>query len=225
MKVLSSFLVRQSVFTTILIASSSLQAEDSAAYEPELFEKTELVYEDSFDGELDLDHWEIRQGSTWKIEDGILVGSESPKEFQEKKIAANDKAHAGFKPVIWLKQVPAEFVCTMRVRYDGEDYIRNFPLIDLGHHFHTLTFSEDKSTLKIQKDVEVIDVEEPLFSLNEWHDVAIELKKGKLLFTVDGKKHLFESENIDMGDQRQIDFKGIDFGKCMIDDVKIWRGE
>ncbi len=213
------------LFSFTLLSVQPLRADEPAAYEPELFESTELVYEDTFDGELDLEHWEIRQGSTWKIIEGVLVGSESPKEFQEKAIARNDKAHAGFKPVIWLKQVPAEFVCTMRVRYDGEDYIRNFPLIDLGHHFHTLTFSQNETILRIKKDVEILPADAPLFSLNEWHDVAIELKRGKLLFSIDGEKYLFESDNIDMGDQTQIDFKGIDFGKCRIDDVRVWRGK
>lgn len=67
-------------------------------------------------------------------------------------------------------------------------------------------------------------METPLFPLNQWHDVAIELKKGAILLTIDGKKHRFESSNIDMAGQRQIDFKGIDGGTCQIDDVKIWEG-
>ncbi|MGV3755528.1 MAG: hypothetical protein ACO1QS_09115 [Verrucomicrobiota bacterium] len=194
-------------------------------YKSELFKSTKLVYADSFDGTLNTNFWEIRQSSTWKIKDGVLTGSQSAKEFQEKMIAKGDKAHAGFKPVIWLKQVPENFVCTMRVRYDAKAYQKGFPLLDVGHHIHTLAFNEKVTTLAIKKNVETLPVEQPLFSLNEWHDVVIELKKGALLLKIDGKKHLFESKNIDGTGQHQIDFKGVDLGTCQIDHIKLWEGK
>ncbi len=124
-----------------------------------------------------------------------------------------------------MKLVPGNFVCTMRVRYDGAGYTKGFPLLDLGHHVHTLTFSEKVTTLTIKKDVEKLPVTQPLFSLNAWHDVAIELRKGTLILSIDGQKHRFESQNIDMTGQHQIDFKGIDLGACQIDDVKLWEGK
>jgi hypothetical protein len=199
---------------------------EEPAYQPELFKSTKLVYADTFDGDkpLNTDFWEVWQSSTWTIKDGVLTGGPSSKEFQEKMIAKGDKAHAGFKPVIWLKQVPENFVCRMRVRYDGKAYQRGFPLLDLGHHIHTLTFGEKSTTLTIKKDVEKVPLEQPLFSLNEWHDVVIELKKGTLLLKIDGKKHVLESKNIDMAGQAQIDFKGIDGGTCQIDSVQVWAG-
>ncbi len=193
-------------------------------YLPELFKSTKLVYQDGFDAPLNKDFWEVRQNTTWKIEDGVLTGSQSPKEFQEAKKVKGDKGHEGFKPVIWLKQVPDSFVCTMRVRYNAKAYQKGFPLLDLGHHTHTILFDEKKTTLTIKKTVETLPVEAPLFSLNEWHDVAIELKRGTILLKIDGKKHLFQSSNIDMAGQHQIDFKGIDFGTCQIDNVKLWEG-
>jgi hypothetical protein len=195
-------------------------------YKPELFKSVKLVYEDTFDGNgpLNTEFWEVRQSSTWTIKDGVLTGGPSSKEFQEKKIAEGDKAHAGFKPVIWLKQVPENFVCAMRVRYNAETYDARFPILDLGHHIHTILFGEKATTLTIKKDVEKVAVEAPLFALNQWHDVVIELKKGALLLKIDGKKHLFESKNIDMTGQAQIDFKGVDLGSCQIDHIKVWEG-
>jgi hypothetical protein len=140
-------------------------------------------------------------------------------------VAKGDKAHAGFKPVIFLKKVPENFVCTMRLRYDAPAFQKNFPILDLGHHIHTLVFSEKATTLTIKKDVEKVAVEQPLFTLNQWHDVAIELKKGIILLTIDGKKHRFEGANIDMSGHAQIDFKAIDLGTCQIDDVKLYEGK
>jgi len=195
-------------------------------YKPELFASTQLLYEDDFEGgSLNADFWEVRQNTTWVIKDGVLQGSPSSKEFQEKKKASADPSHAGLKPVIWLKQVPENLVFTLRVRYDGKDYQKGFPLIDIGHHIHTLTFGAKTTTLKIKKDTEILTVAQPLFSINEWHDVAIELKKGTLLLSIDGQMHRFESAGIDMAGQAQIDFKAIDFGTCRIDDVKLWEGK
>lgn len=221
-----SLLLTLTFSLSALSVRPALQAETPAEYKPELFESTELVYGDSFDGDsINEDFWEIRQSSTWKIVDGVLTGSESTKEFQAKKIAAGDKAHAGFKPVIWLKQVPENFVCTMRFRYNAEAYHPRFPLLDLGHHIHTLVFGETSSKLVIKKDVETTEVDEPLLPLNQWVDVAIELKKGTLLLTIDGRKHRFESPEIDMTGHAQIDFKGVDFGSCQIDHIKVWEGK
>jgi hypothetical protein len=197
---------------------------EGPGYPSELFKSTKLVYEDTFDGVLKTDFWEIRQGSTWVIKDGVLTGSPSSKEFQEKMIAKGDKAHAGFKPVIWLKQVPENFVCTMRLRYNAEAYHPKFPLLDLGHHVHTLVFGEKVTTLTIKKDVKTLKVEQPVLPLNQWVDVLIELKKGTILLKIDGKKHVFESKNIDMTGQAQIDFKGVDGGSCQIDHIKVWEG-
>ncbi len=207
-----------------LALTSSLQAE-SPAYQPELFQSLNLVYEDTFDGALNTEFWEVRQNTTWAIKDGVLTGSPSSKEFQDKKKASDDPSHAGLKPVIWLKKVPENFVCSMRVRYDATTYQKGFPLFDLGHHIHTLTFSEKATTLTIKKKVENLPVEQPLFALNEWHDVVIEMKKGTLLLKIDGKKHLFESKNIDMTGQAQIDFKAVDGGSCQIDSVRLWEGK
>lgn len=207
---------------SFLSFTSALRAEE---YKPELFQSTKLVYADSFDsGTINPKFWEVRQNTTWAIKDGVLSGSESSAEFQAKKKVSDDPSHAGLKPVMWLKQVPENFVCTMRVRYGAKAYQKGFPLLDIGHHIHTITFSENATTLSIKKNVEVLPVESPLFSLNEWHDVAIELKKGTLILMIDGKKHRFDSANIDGAGQAQIDFKAVDFGTCEIDDVKIWQG-
>lgn len=130
------------------VGFGSVKAED---YQSELFQSTKLVYEDRFDGPLNAAFWEVRQSSTWVIKDGVLTGSQSSKEFQEKMVAKGDKAHAGFKPVIWLHKVPENFVCTMRVRYDGKAYTKGFPLLDIGHHIHTITLVRRRQRLRSRR--------------------------------------------------------------------------
>ena len=217
-------LARLPLFLVALSLAPLLHA-GSPDYQPDLFKSTKLIYSDTFDGPLNTAFWEVRQNTTWAIKDGVLTGSPSSPEFQDKKKASADPSHAGLKPVIWLKQVPENFVCTMRLRYSAKAYQKGFPLLDLGHHTHTITFDEKKTTLTIKKNVETLPADEPLFALNQWHDVAIEMKKGAIVLTIDGKKHTFQSANIDMAGQHQIDFKAVDSGSCEIDDVKLWEGQ
>jgi hypothetical protein len=69
-----------------------------------------------------------------------------------------------------------------------------------------------------------VPAEKPLLPLNQWVDLTVELKKGVLLFVIDGKKMRFEDPLIDMTGQQQIDFKGIDLGGIQIDRVRIYEG-
>lgn len=212
---------------TGLIAAFGLLVSFASAddYRPELFNFLKPVYADDFDGgTLDTEHWQIRQGTTWIVKDGFLTGSPSPKEFQEKMIAANDLAHAGIKPVIWLEKVPENLVVRFRLRFDGKDYQAKFPLLDFGHHINTLLFSREATTLVVKKDQKTMPVREPLLPLNQWIDLTVELKKGVLLLIIDGKKTRFEDPLIDMVGQQQIDFKGIDHGGIQIDRVRVYEG-
>lgn len=212
------------IFAAAFLSAAFLYAAD-ATYQPQLFKSLKLVYADDFNsGTINAEFWEVRQNTTWAVKEGVLHGSESSKEFQEKKKASDDPSHAGLKPVIWLKKVPENFVCAMRVRYDAKEYQKGFPLLDLGHHIHTISFAEKATTLAIKKNVEILPVEKPLFALNTWHDVVIEVKKGAILLQIDGVKHVFESKNIDMTGHAQIDFKAVDFGTCQIDSIKLWEG-
>ncbi|MFN9917426.1 MAG: hypothetical protein ACK53L_32880, partial [Pirellulaceae bacterium] len=117
------------LFTVYLLSASNLAGADP---QPKLFASVTLRYQDDFSAsQLDLNHWQVRQGTTWKVQDGVLVGSPSPKEYQEKKVAEGDKAHAGFKPVIWLEKVPENLLVQFRVRFDAKAYQPKFPLIDM----------------------------------------------------------------------------------------------
>jgi hypothetical protein len=58
----------------------------------------------------------------------------------------------------------------------------------------------------------------------QWNKVTLELKQGVLLFKVNKKRIVCRDPLIDMVDQQQIDFKGIDHGGISIDDVKVFEG-
>lgn len=206
----------------LIFVSCSLLADD---YQPELFQSTKLIYEDDFSsGKIDTNYWQTRQGSTWIIKDGVLVGSPSPKEFQDKTIAAGDKAHAGFKPVMWMEKMPENLVVHFRVKFDARDYHPKFPLIDVGHHVNTLTFAKGSTKLTLKKGKKIIPLKDLALPLHTWVNVTMELKKGAFLVKIGDQKTIIKDPLIDMVDQQQIDFKGVDHGSISIDDVKIYEG-
>lgn len=208
-----------------LAAVSGCSALVADEYRPELFASLKPVYEDDFaGGAIDAGHWQVRQGSTWTVKDGVLTGGPSPKEYQEKKIAEGDAAHAGLKPVIWLEKVPENLVVRLRLRYDAANYHPRFPLVDVGHHVITILFGKEKTTLVLKKDQKTVEAAAPLLALNQWADVAIELKKGSLVLVIDGRRTRFDDPLIDMAGQQQIDFKGVDGGGIQIDDVRVFEG-
>ncbi len=205
-----------------LVLCSPLTAAEPAS---ELFTSLKLVYEDDFAaGTINTERWQVRQGTTWVVQDGVLTGSPSPKEVQEKAIAANDPAHGGFKPVIWLEKVPEKLVAVFRLRYDAADYHPKFPLIDVGHHIHTLIFAKEKTTFILKKNERTEALAKPLLPLNQWVDVVVELKPGVLVLKIDGVASRIEDERITMAGQQQIDFKGVDGGGIRIDRVAIYEG-
>ncbi len=53
--------------------------------------------------------------------------------------------------------------------------------------------------------------------------VVIELNQDTILLKIDGKNHVFESKNIDMSGQAQIDFKAFGGSTCQIDSMWLWE--
>lgn len=211
--------------TLLFLFSVPLFASESD-YQPQLFKSMELVYEDTFDknGAYNKDHWEVRQSTTWIQRNGILHGSESSKEFQKKKLASKDPTHAGFRPVIFLKPVPAEFVMQIKIRYTGEYKRKNqTPLMDLGHHLQSFLFGKDSTKLKLHK-TKTIDLSGTGFQIGEWNEITAEIKKGEMVLLINGHKHVYKDSLIDLKDSLQVDFKGLDFGTIEIDWVKLYKG-
>jgi hypothetical protein len=139
-------------FALLTIAWPAQLRGKGADYHPELFQSLKLVYSDTFDGSLNTEFWEVRQNTAWEIKDGILTGSPSSKEFQDQKKASNDPSHAGLKPVIWLKKVPENFVCSMRMRYDAPSYQKKFFALRFGPSHPHAVLQREGDNLDLQEE-------------------------------------------------------------------------
>lgn len=207
------------MLTSALVASETV-------YKPELFKSMELVYQDDFekDGPFDKEHWEVRQSTTWTQKGGVLHGSQSSKEFQKKKLASSDPTHAGFRPVIFLKPVPKEFVVQLRLRYKGEFKRKNqTPLLDLGHHLQSFLFGKANVMLYLQKEKR-LPLKKTGNKVGNWMTITAEIKQGEMVMIIDDEKHVYKDALIDLKESLQVDFKGLDYGTVEIDWVKLYKG-
>lgn len=229
MQRLIPFILILTVGTVILSVSATMRA-GSGDYKPQLFSDVELLYDESFDvdGPHDVGtQWVIRQETRWTVKDGVLWGEVASEEFQ-KKIQATGDGHDGTRPVIFLKPVPKAMVLLARLRYNetSEKGRNRGSLLDLGHHVNSFIFGEERTKLTLQKEKKIF-IEGNFFPLNQWNDVAIEIKEGAIFIQVNDRRELIRDELITLQTDReiqQIDFKGQDFGSIQIDWLKLYRG-
>ncbi|MCM8542411.1 MAG: hypothetical protein NE328_19225 [Lentisphaeraceae bacterium] len=178
-----------------------------------------LVYSDNFDGEFKKEAWEIRQNTKWEVKDGYLIGTPSPAEYQEMMRKKKD-SHTGQWPIIRLLNIPAQFTCTMRLKYEGKKFEKNRPLLDVGHHINSFLFRADNTRLML-KNKKAIMRQGQFLPLNKWVDVKIILIEGKLTISIDGKTEVYENSEITMDGHSEFTFKGLTNGRILFDHVTL----
>jgi len=194
-------------------------------FQSELFEKGTLVYTDDFDGEFNREWWQPRT-KNWKVKDGLLIGAPDYKNAEEAQKALGRDHHLGLGPVIRLNHLPESFVCHMRFKYEGEDYQAARPKLDIGHHINNLFFREGGYSLKLSGG-ERFEDRQSGFALNEWTDIVIELKEGKLLLELNGHQRLFEHEQVSMNGRKEFTFKALmsPSSRLVFDYVRLWEAD
>ncbi|MEM7603259.1 MAG: hypothetical protein AAF357_17840 [Verrucomicrobiota bacterium] len=207
----------KTILTTALFFATVAFAED--ANHPSLFlEKGEVFVEEEFDGEAPPQTIELRGGSAATMEDGVMV-------VINEVVIDNPIP----RPVIHYKPILEEFICHMRIRLDGADYKPKQPWLDIGgqhrNHFRfeadqVLFSSETKSLAE-----RTIDNSRPgnMLPLNEWLYVTVEIEKGRIALSINGKTQTYEGDNIETGEKLQLGIKAIPEGKLHVDYIRIWK--
>ena len=196
------------------------------AFQSQLFEKGELIYSDTFDGELNTTRW-MKRTDNWVIEDGKLIGAPDYKDKETAMKALKRDHHLGLSPVIRLDKLPKKFVVRMRLKYEGE-----FPRgqrsakVDVGHHINNLNFTDEGFSLKLSGGHRPDPV--AIKSLrNRWFDLTVELEQGRMAITIDGETTVIRHEQVSMKDRSEFTFKTADGPKnrILFDSVEIWKAE
>jgi hypothetical protein len=213
------------VFALICHCTYTADAADPPSFKSHLFEKGTLVYSDDFDGKLDRKRWEPRT-KTWDVKNGMLIGRPDFKNAQEAQKALGRDHHLGLGPVIRLNKLPAKFVCHLRFKFEGEAYKPARPKLDIGHHINSLVFTKEGYSLKLSggKKLGAIKADS---ALNQWVDMIIEFEEEKLSIEINGRRKLFDHDQVSMKSRDEFTFKALESPKSRLvfDYVRLWKAE
>ncbi|MEM1067892.1 MAG: hypothetical protein AAGI63_03275 [Planctomycetota bacterium] len=161
---------------------------------------------------------ELRGGSTSVLSDGIMT-------------VINDiaKDNPAPRPVIHYKSVPDEFICHMRIKLDGKDYKPKNPWLDIGGHHRNHFRFDGEQVLFSSEDKELskrnIDNGRPgnMLPLNKWLHITVEMEKGRIGLSINGKSQIYEDPKIEIGNSRKIGLKAIPGGALHVDYIRVWN--
>ncbi|MFK8113169.1 MAG: hypothetical protein AB8B91_13255 [Rubripirellula sp.] len=184
----------------------------------------EQVYASDFSvaGPLDKSVWQIRQGTRWKVADGVLRGQQSSAEYQAQKAD-----HKGFDPRIKSLQTPRQFIAKFSVRFLEGEETNLLPIIEFGHHNVRLKFSETGVVMLADHEaVQLAETQEVSLNRGVWHHVLAERRGDQFIVQfADGPtlyaKH--KSLAIPIADQSDgLGIAGTRKGFVEIDNVTLW---
>jgi len=203
----------------------SLCANESLLFESHLFKNGSLIYSDEFNGALDRDHW-LPRTKTWKVKEGMLIGSPDYKDAVEAQKALGRDHHLGLSPVIRLDDLPSKFVLHLRLKFEGKNFETGRPKFDIGHHINTLCFNAEGYTLKLH-DGQVFVGKAPGVKLNQWIDVVLEFQPGGCWISVNGEGQLVKNAQVSMQGRSELTFKTFANApnRIMFDSIKLWQAE
>ena len=222
--VLNSFVFFGAVIATTAAAEPEFKSE--------LFKKGKLVYSDTFDGKYSSERWGMPKGKTVKDGELTILALHKTKEEAMKKLGRDH--HLGLEPVGHMKGLPETFVCHMRFKYESDSITPHRPMWQIGHHMITINYLEGGGhKVRLPNKGPVFDEKASAMAINEWVDVEIEYKPGKLRLSINGKSKVYEHEKVSMHNPKdkhgpRFTFKhGIqgDNSRIVFDHVYLWEAE
>lgn len=209
----------------VLLASIPLLATAvEPVLQPLLAVPDKVVMQDDFSttGPFNKQHWGARQGTQWKVENGVLLGRPSTPEFQAKK-----KDHFGYEPRISAPVTPAQFVAQMSVRFVDGSPTAITPFIEFGHHVCRLLLKEDGAELLADgESVKLAMSKELRFQPGKWYHLLAEMKGEEFVIqfqdgpVIYARHASFAKEPASGGNG--VGLAGTKGGTVEIDNVTLW---
>lgn len=207
---------------TLALARSSIAAEGQL--KPLMARPDRVVLQDDFSktGPIKKDDWSPRQGTQWVVEDGVLRGRPSTKEFQAKR-----KDHFGYEPRISAPVTPAQFVARFSVRFAEGGETAIVPFVEFGHHVCRVKFSKDGLAMVAEHEsILVAEAKDFHYEPGKWYEMLAEMKGDEVVVQIAGgptlaaKHECFAKPNPSGGNGLGI--AGPKDGVAEIDNVTIW---
>jgi hypothetical protein len=209
----------------LLIALCVNLSAEEPAFKSELFQYGKLVYSDDFNGELNRERWGTK-GT--KIEDGTLIIEPQFTNREEAMKKLKRDHHLGLEPVGHLNQIPEQFVCHLRYKFEKPKLTPGRPSFQIGHHMISLGILEGGGhRIKLPNDGPSFAEPDSEMALNEWIDLIIEYKKGTIRISVNGDGKTYEHEKVTIENPKaqngqRFTFKGGDDCRILFDSVRLW---
>ena len=175
-----------------LIAACSAFAENPL--HPILCISDKVVLQEDFSkpGAIDKKTWNARQGTQWKIEDGVLRGRPSTPEFQ-----AAATSHKGLEPRIAAPVTPPQFIAKFSVRFSGGAETDVAPFVEFSHHVCRLRLSSTGAELLAGSEAtRVAEAKNFRYEPGKWYQMLAELQGDEFVIQIAGGPTLYAQNAI-----------------------------
>jgi hypothetical protein len=176
----------------------------------------------STSGKLDKSAWQARQGTQWKVVDGVLRGEQSSAEYQAQKAD-----HKGYDPRIKSLKTPRQFIAKFSVRFIGGDETNLLPIFEFGHHNVRLKFSESGVVMLADHEtVQLFETDKVKLESGRWYHVMAERNADEFVVQFEGGPTLYakhKSLAMPVADDKDgLGIAGTRKGVVEIDNVQLW---
>ena len=215
--------MRISFYVLALLCPTALHGAEPL--EPLLTQPTSVVLQKDFSKPetLDKKSWQQRQGTRWKIENGVLRGRESSPEYQAKK-----KDHFGYEPRLSIPVTPPEFAASFKIRFSGGKETSIVPFIEFGHHVCRIRFSRQGAALLAEHEsLKLAEATEFVWKSGKWYEMLAEMKGGHFVLQIKNGPTLYAHHasftHPPTSGGNGLGVAGPRKGTVEIDDLRIWH--
>ncbi len=176
----------------LIIAASLITAGSAFAENPLqpimcVADKTVMQEDFSKPGAIDKKQWQARQGTQWKIEDGVLRGRPSTPEHQ-----ASVPSHKGLEPRVAAPVTPPQFIAKFSVRFSGGSETDVAPFAEFGHHVCRVHFTSAGAEMLAGPDLtRVAEAKDFHYEPGKWYRMLAELQGDEFVLQIAGGPTLY----------------------------------
>ena len=216
--------MRFSIVLTLFLTVQAI-ADDGHSLKPLMAVADAIVLQNDFEKSTILKkaEWLQRQGTRWAIEDGVLRGRPSSKEYQESK-----PHHKGYEPRTSVPVTPPEFIAKFSVRFLAGTETAIVPFVEFGHHVCRVRFSE-KVGLELLAAGETLRLGKAAnykFEAGKWYHIVAEMKAGEFVIQFEDGPTLYAQhetfETAPKSGGNGLGIAGLRDGLVEIDNLTIW---
>ena len=200
-------------------------AADWGTLQPVMVIPEKSVLQETFSksGPVNKTNWQSRQGTRWSIEQGVLRGRPSSKEYQ-----ASRTHHYGYEPRVSVPVTPAEFLAGFSFRFVGGEESDIVPFVEFGHHVCRVKFSNEGTFILVDHEtLKVAESGDFKYVPGKWYHALAELKGDEFVIQfVDGPTWYVKHECLAKANSsggNGLGLAGPKDGTVELDNVSIWK--